>query len=203
MAVNKLSLPAKENAVQNKINEIIDNLGGGGGGTATDVQINGTSITSNNVANIVTNTAYNASSNKIATMSDVDNVATGLNGKANTDLSNCTKPYVIDSYENSGSGYVKYSNGICYQWGSATVNSTTSNYEISLLTDYASASSYSILTTVERDAAWSSNTGGANYNALVSNAGTLAGKTTRTKSKFHIAMFGTGVTIFWFTVGKV
>lgn len=42
-----------------------------GGGTATDVQINGTSITSNNVANIVTNTAYDASSNKIATMSDV------------------------------------------------------------------------------------------------------------------------------------
>ena len=38
---------------------------GGGGGTATDVQINGTSITSNNVANIITNTAYNASSNKI------------------------------------------------------------------------------------------------------------------------------------------
>lgn len=47
----------------------------GGGGTATDVQINGTSITSNNVANIVTNTAYNATSNKIATMSDVPSVA--------------------------------------------------------------------------------------------------------------------------------
>lgn len=38
---------------------------------STDVQINGTSITSNNVANIVTNTAYNSSSNKIATMSDI------------------------------------------------------------------------------------------------------------------------------------
>ena len=45
------------------------------GGTPTDVQINGTSITSNNVANIVTNTAYNSSSNKIATMSDVPSVA--------------------------------------------------------------------------------------------------------------------------------
>lgn len=30
MAVNKLTYPAKENAVQEKINEIIDNLGGGG-----------------------------------------------------------------------------------------------------------------------------------------------------------------------------
>lgn len=46
----------------------------GGGGTATDVQVNGTSITSNNVANILTNTAYNASSNKIATMSDLPSV---------------------------------------------------------------------------------------------------------------------------------
>lgn len=45
--------------------------GGGGGGTPTDVQINGTSITSNNRANIITNSAYNASSNKIATMGDV------------------------------------------------------------------------------------------------------------------------------------
>lgn len=40
-------------------------------GGATDVQINSTSITSGGVANIVTNSAYNASSNKIATMSDL------------------------------------------------------------------------------------------------------------------------------------
>ena len=46
--------------------------GGGGGGTATDVQINGTSIVSNNTANILTNTAYNSSTNKIATMTDVN-----------------------------------------------------------------------------------------------------------------------------------
>lgn len=44
------------------------------GGSSTDVQVNGTSITSNNVANLVTNTAYNASSNKIATMSDLPSV---------------------------------------------------------------------------------------------------------------------------------
>lgn len=80
MAVNKLSLPAKENAVQLKINEIIDNLGGGG--TATDVQINGTSITSNNVANIVTNSTYNATSNKIATMSDVPTIATSVSSSS-------------------------------------------------------------------------------------------------------------------------
>lgn len=37
----------------------------------TDVQINGTSITSDSVANIITQGTYNASSNKIATMSDI------------------------------------------------------------------------------------------------------------------------------------
>lgn len=40
-------------------------------GTSTDVQVNGTSITLNGVANLITNTAYNSSTNKIATMSDV------------------------------------------------------------------------------------------------------------------------------------
>lgn len=41
------------------------------GGSSTDVQINGTSITNQGVANIVTNSAYDADSNKIATMSDL------------------------------------------------------------------------------------------------------------------------------------
>ena len=40
-------------------------------GSSTDVQVNGTSIVSNGVANLVTNTAYDASSNKLATMSDI------------------------------------------------------------------------------------------------------------------------------------
>ena len=69
MTVSKFTTAPKNEELAPKINEIIDNLGGGG--TATDVQINGTSITSNNVANIITNSAYNSSSNKIATMSDI------------------------------------------------------------------------------------------------------------------------------------
>ena len=40
----------------------------------TDVQVNGTTVVSSGVANVVTNTAYNASTNKIATMSDVPTV---------------------------------------------------------------------------------------------------------------------------------
>jgi hypothetical protein len=40
--------------------------------TSTDVQVNGTSITSGGTANIVTKGTYNASTNKIATMDDVN-----------------------------------------------------------------------------------------------------------------------------------
>lgn len=93
---NKLTKPVNGKDTQDAINNIIENkqekltsgvniktinnqsiLGSGninisgGGGTATDVQINGASITSNNIANIVTNTAYDSSTNKLATMSDV------------------------------------------------------------------------------------------------------------------------------------
>lgn len=46
-----------------------------GGGDSTDVQINGTSIVDNNVANILTNSTY-SSSNKIATMSDLPSEVT-------------------------------------------------------------------------------------------------------------------------------
>lgn len=73
---------------------------GGEGGTSTDVQINGTSITSSNVANIVTNSAYNASTNKIATMSDLPDIT----DKANTNLSNVTYPILTNGSETTGNG---------------------------------------------------------------------------------------------------
>lgn len=52
------------------------NIPSSGSGTATDVQINGTSIVSSGTANILTETAYNASSNKIATVSDLPDITT-------------------------------------------------------------------------------------------------------------------------------
>lgn len=42
----------------------------------SDVKINNTSIVSSGAANIVTNTAYNASTNKVATMTDINNAMT-------------------------------------------------------------------------------------------------------------------------------
>lgn len=52
-------------------------------GTATDVQINGTSIVSSNTANIRTNGTYNASTNKLATMSDLPTVPTNVSAFTN------------------------------------------------------------------------------------------------------------------------
>ena len=84
----------------------------GGGGTATDVQINGTSITSSNTANIRTNSAYNASSNKIATMSDVPTVPTNISSFTNdagyitksvNDLTNYTLSSALSTVATSGS----------------------------------------------------------------------------------------------------
>lgn len=45
--------------------------------TVTDVQVNGTSVVSSKIANILTNTAYNASTNKVATMTDISNAISG------------------------------------------------------------------------------------------------------------------------------
>lgn len=43
--------------------------------------------------------------------------ASSLQGKANVDLSNCTKPYITETYVNGKSGYVTYSNGLHDAWG--------------------------------------------------------------------------------------
>lgn len=61
----------------------------------TDVQINGASILSSKVANIITNTAYNASTNKIATMSDLPD--TTIKQDKNVGSANAGKIIKVDS----------------------------------------------------------------------------------------------------------
>ncbi len=58
-----------------------------------------------------------ATAAKTDTQLNIDNIATDLYGKADTDLSNCTKPYITESYVNGTNGYNIYSNGYCEQWG--------------------------------------------------------------------------------------
>lgn len=82
---------------------------GGGGGTATDVQINGTTITSNNVANILTQSTYNASTNKIATKNDIPTLTSQLTNNSGyitnsvSNLTNYTKTSDLSSVATSGS----------------------------------------------------------------------------------------------------
>ena len=76
----------------------------GGGGSATDVQINGTSITNGGVANILTKTAYNSSTNKIATESDIPSVSGFI---TNTDYATSSTGGVFKT--NSGYGTNMYS----------------------------------------------------------------------------------------------
>jgi hypothetical protein len=59
------------------------NISVGGGGTATDVKINGTSITVSNEADIQTEGTYNSTTNKIATMSDLPTVPTAVSAFQN------------------------------------------------------------------------------------------------------------------------
>lgn len=54
-----------------------------GGGSSTDVQINGTSIVVSDVANILTETAYDSSTNKIATVSDLPTKTSDLTNDNN------------------------------------------------------------------------------------------------------------------------
>lgn len=80
-----------------------------GGGDATDVQVNGVSITENNVANIVTQTAYNSLTNKIATKNDIPTQTSQLTNNSGyitssvDNLTNYTKTNDLSEVATSGS----------------------------------------------------------------------------------------------------
>ena len=85
----------------------------------TSVKINGTSIVSNKEANIVTETAYNSSTNKIATMSDVNSALSNiyqLQGTAAVNyLNSISKTSTMNGYvysiETGSSGNLTNQNG--------------------------------------------------------------------------------------------
>lgn len=74
------------------------------------------------LANVATSGSYNDLSNK-----------PDLSAKANIDLSNCTKPYITETYVNGTSWYRVYSDGWCEQGGVSARNLQT----IRLLKAYA------------------------------------------------------------------
>ncbi len=62
------TLSANNQINENELYLITD---GSSDSAVSDIQINGTSIISNGIANLITNTAYDATSNKLATMADI------------------------------------------------------------------------------------------------------------------------------------
>ena len=65
-----------------------------------------------------------ATSTKTNIEVDIDEIATDLNGKADADLGNCTKPYVIDTYVNGTSWWRLWSDNWCEQGGITSVSTS-------------------------------------------------------------------------------
>ena len=61
-----------------------------------------------------------ATSTKTDIQADIDQIASDLNGKADVDLTNCTKPHIVETYVNGTSWYRVYSDGWCEQGGLVT-----------------------------------------------------------------------------------
>ena len=97
------------------------------GGTATDVEINGTSITSNNTANIAVDGTYNASTNKIATMSSLPSAGTSATAVDTTSSGGSASTYSKSDHKHSiSSGTITSALGYT-PYSSANPNGYTSN----------------------------------------------------------------------------
>lgn len=103
-----------------------------------------------------------ATTTKTSIEVDIDEIATDLNGKADVDLSNCTKPHIVEVSSSSilPRWYRVYSDGWCEQGGSATRSS-------------AGTTSVS----------FSKNFSSTNYTVIVSSDTTLSGHTNNITSK--------------------
>ena len=123
------------------------------GGQATDVQINGTSITSNNTANIETNSTYDETTNKIATMSDLPVIPTNVSTFTNdagyitntvNDLTNYTLTSNLATVATSGD-YNDLTNLPTIPTVPTNVSAFTNDSGYITATDYASASTGGVI----------------------------------------------------------
>lgn len=77
-----------------------------------------------------------ATSTKTEIEIDIDEVMTDLNGKADVDLTNCTKPHIVETYVNGTSWYRIYSDGWCEQGGAYTTSFSNNWIKINLVKSY-------------------------------------------------------------------
>lgn len=106
------------------------------GGTVTDVQIGGTSILSSGVANIVTNSTYNSSSNKIATMSDIPSVTSTYSSTGTTAVNGTAVNAALQTLDSSITATTGQAiSAITITDGKITGSSKVSVGEANLVTD--------------------------------------------------------------------
>ncbi|MBP3820966.1 hypothetical protein J6G99_04905 [bacterium] len=74
-----------------------------------------------------------STSAKLDIQSNIDNITTDLNGKADTDLTNCTKPHITETYRNNGSWYRLWSDGFIEQGGYISGQQDSVNQTINYL----------------------------------------------------------------------
>lgn len=161
-------------------------------GSSTDVQINGTSITASNVANIVTEGTYNSSSNKIATMSDVPGTMVGATNSTNGTAGVVPQPLagdeekvlagdgawkttttihcVIETGTSGSSWYRRYDDGWVEQGGSFaatfTAGSVVNNNVSFVVPILVSSSPYSITYSLENRTNMESSEAGIDFSNI-------------------------------------
>jgi len=96
---------------------------------------------------------------KTAIQVDIDQIATDLNGKADTDLSNVpsSKGILVESYVNGASWYRKYSDGFCEQGGVTSIPNSATPTNFSLLVNYINTD-YSVIVTSNPTSVFNNNT---------------------------------------------
>lgn len=137
-------------------------ISSGGTVASTDVRVNGTSITSNGVANLVTQSAYNSSTNKIATKNDIPtnnnqltNGAGYITGISKSDVTtalgytpyNSTNPNGYTSNTGTITGVSANGTSIATSGVANIPPATTTRYGVTLLSNSTSSTSTSLAAT--------------------------------------------------------
>ena len=137
-------------------------ISSGGTVASTDVRVNGTSITSNGVANLITESAYNSSTNKIATKNDIPtnnnqltNGAGYITGISKSDVTtalgytpyNSTNPNGYTSNTGTITGVSANGTSVATSGVADIPPATTTRYGVTLLSSSTSSTSTSLAAT--------------------------------------------------------
>lgn len=120
-------------------------------------------------------------------INDISSLVNQMSNKCEKDLSNCTKPYINETYVNGQSGYRLWSDGLLEQWGRQSVGSRSTS-TIVFLKSFKNNSYLALITSIT----------GTNSTAANSNRGALRDLTT---TQMTLQQAEGGYTYSWYTMG--